>query len=392
MAEKVLARLTAPGPKRMLALDGGGIRGAIALGFLEKIEKILRDRHGNPNLLLCDYFDLIGGTSTGAIIATMLATGRSVSELIELYNNLGGKIFGDKYSVLQIGAKLKASYDDAPLQAELKNIFGDIHLGDDAIRTGVCVTAKRADTFSTWAMINHPKAKYFEPARPGEIGNKDYLLREVVRASTAAPTYFLPQRINIGNRQATFIDGGISMANNPALQLFLVATLKGFPFHWPIGADKLMLVSIGTGTFTKVVDAEKIAGNNMLEWAATIPDMFMEDATFQNQLLLQYLSESPTAIEIDSEVGDLKGDVLTGKPALHYLRYQAYLEQPDTLPDGAQEDKPHLPFDDETIVKMRQMDKAEMVGQMMQVGRIYAQKKVDAGHFPTVFDLVKTTV
>lgn len=392
MSKKLLARLTAPGPKRMLALDGGGIRGAVSLGFIERIESLLRERHNNPDLLLCDYFDLIGGTSTGAIIATLLATGRSSAELVEMYTSLGGKIFGDKYSLFQIGNKMKANYDDKPLQEELKKLFGDIRLGDDAIQTGLNINAKRADTFSTWSMINHPKAKYYEPQEEGELGNKDYLLREVVRASTAAPTYFLPQTINIGNREATFIDGGVSMANNPALQLFLLATLKGFPFHWQTGADKLMLVSIGTGTYTKVVDACKVADNNMLEWASTVPDMLMDDATYQNQLILQYLSQSPTAIQIDSEVGDLHDDVLTGKPALHYLRYQAYLEQPKTLPDGTQEDKPHLPFDDKTILKLREMDKAEMVKELLQVGRIYAQKTVEAGHFPVAFDLKRTAV
>lgn len=391
MSDKILARLTASGPKRMLALDGGGIRGAISLGFLEKIESLLRERHNNPNLLLCDYYDLIGGTSTGAIIATLLATGHSVSEVVTLYSSLGQKIFGDKYGVFEIGNKLRANYDDQPLQDELKKLFGEIRLGGDEIHTGICINAKRADTFSTWSMINHPKAKYFEPAKEGELGNKDYLLREVVRASTAAPTFFLPQRINIGNREATFIDGGVSMANNPGLQLFLIATLKGFPFRWPMGADQLMLTSIGTGTYTKVVDAEKMAKNNMLNWAATIPDMFMEDATYHNQLLLQYLSQSPTAIEIDSEVGDLHDDVLTGKPALHYLRYQAYLEQPKTRRDGTQEDKPHLPFDDKTIEKMREMDKAEMVDDLLQVGRIYAQKTVLDSHFPAAFNLPGVT-
>lgn len=392
MSEQLLHRLTAPGPKRILGIDGGGIRGAIALGFIERIESLLRERHNNPSLLLCDYFDLIGGTSTGAIIATLLATGRSSAEMIDLYKSLGGKIFGDKYSLFQIGNKLKASYDDKPLQEELRKLFGDIRLGDAAIRTGLNINAKRADTFSTWALINHPKAKYYEPQKEGELGNKDYLLREVVRASTAAPTYFLPQMINIGDREAAFIDGGVSMANNPAMQLFLIATLKGFPFQWPIGADRLLLTSIGTGTYTKRVDATKIADNNMLDWAATVPDMLMTDASDHNQLLLQFLSQSPTAIEIDSEIGDLHNDVLTGKPALHYLRYQAYLEQPRTLPSGEQEDKPHLPFDEKTILKMREMDKAEMVDALLQVGRIYAQKKVEAGHFPEVFDLKQQPV
>ena len=74
------ARLSAKGPKRILALDGGGIRGAITLGFLEQIERTLAERHEREGIMpkadfrLHHYFDLIGGTSTGSIIAALLAT------------------------------------------------------------------------------------------------------------------------------------------------------------------------------------------------------------------------------------------------------------------------------------------------------------------------------
>ena len=72
--------LLSPGRKRILALDGGGVRGILSLAYLERIEGFLRDRHG-PNYRICDWYDLIGGTSTGSIIATGLALGMSVSEL-----------------------------------------------------------------------------------------------------------------------------------------------------------------------------------------------------------------------------------------------------------------------------------------------------------------------
>ena len=74
-------RLSSSGPKQILALDGGGIRGALTVGFLARIEQILRERHGRPDLLFCDYFDLIGGTSTGAIIAAALSIGMSADEV-----------------------------------------------------------------------------------------------------------------------------------------------------------------------------------------------------------------------------------------------------------------------------------------------------------------------
>src|SRR5688572_28145857 len=82
------------GLKRILALDGGGVRGILTLGYLARIEKILRQRSGgDPAFRLSDYFDLIGGTSTGSIIAAALPLGFTVEELRALYMSLAKEIF-----------------------------------------------------------------------------------------------------------------------------------------------------------------------------------------------------------------------------------------------------------------------------------------------------------
>src|SRR6185295_20048201 len=83
----------AKAPKRILALDGGGIRGILTLEYLGVIENMLRKRSGRNDFLLCDYFDLIGGTSTGSIIAAALACGMSVAQLKALYAELGPYVF-----------------------------------------------------------------------------------------------------------------------------------------------------------------------------------------------------------------------------------------------------------------------------------------------------------
>jgi len=90
----------ANGAKKILSLDGGGIRGALTLGYLKKIETILREKENDPNLLLCDYFDLIGGTSTGSIIAAGLAIGKTVDEIAELYMNWAAKFSAKRKSGL----------------------------------------------------------------------------------------------------------------------------------------------------------------------------------------------------------------------------------------------------------------------------------------------------
>src|SRR5690348_12023103 len=80
-------------PRKILALDGGGIRGVITLEILLEIETQLRNKLGNPNLTLSDYFDYIGGTSTGAIIAAGMALGKSVEEMLNFYDQYGAQMF-----------------------------------------------------------------------------------------------------------------------------------------------------------------------------------------------------------------------------------------------------------------------------------------------------------
>ncbi|WP_373496996.1 patatin-like phospholipase family protein [Aquiflexum sp.] len=308
-------------PKRILSLDGGGIRGALTLGFLKKIETILQEKHGKDYLLF-DHFDLIGGTSTGSIIAAALATGKTVDEIKELYMELGGVIFGDKrnfWKPWDTFKYLKAKYDYKALEDSLRNAFGNITLGSDELKTGLCIVAKRADTNSVWPLINHPYGRFYDSV---DGRNKDIQLWQAIRASSAAPTYFAPQMIDVGDGQrAAFVDGGVSMANNPSLTLLMVATLTGFPFHWPLSEDKITLVSVGTGYSVFKKHVGKIEKAWMKTWAKDVPNMLMQDASWQNQIVLQWLSNSPTAHSIDMEIDKLDGDYLAGKPMLKYLRY-----------------------------------------------------------------------
>lgn len=365
------------GPKRILALDGGGIRGALTLGYLERIEALLREKSGNQELLLCDYFDLIGGTSTGSIIAAGLATGMSVAQIRAHYMTLGGDIFGDKHdwwNPLETFNYLRGRFDHYKLEASLREVFGDITLGSELIRTGLCIVAKRADTNSTWPLNNHPKSKFFK----GKLGNNANIpLWQAVRASSAAPTYFVPQMIDIGNGQrAAFVDGGVSMANNPALTLLMVATLKGFPFRWELGADKLCVVSVGTGYSVFRKQVGDIEEANLLSWAVHVPEMLMQDANWHNQIMLQWLSESPTAKVIDSEMGNLSGDLVAGKPMISYLRYNLALTQQELKTLGLR--KKITP---ELIDNLADMSRSENRELLFTIGQKAAQKEVLLEHF-----------
>ncbi len=365
----LVERLTAKTPKRMLALDGGGIRGAMTLGFLERMEQILRSRYQKPDLKLCDYFDLIGGTSTGSIIASGLAIGMNASELKQIYLEIGGKVFGRKK-----WKKWEALFDSQPLIEKLEDVFKEITLGGSAIKTGLCVVTKRADTGSTWPLINHPNGKYYE-------FNKDLLLREIVRASTAAPTYFVPEKIDIGpDTSGAFVDGGVSMANNPALQLFLIATLKGYGFQWSTGEDNLLLVSVGTGVWDHCSDVDTVTQGRLWDWAREVPSMLMDDASWQNQLILHYLSRSKTPWTIDSEIGDLSDDLLVPDPILTYLRYDVRMA-PSTLETiGLAELTPKL-------ADLKKMEEASNRYDLAIIGEKAAAIQVQDNHFPPAFDL-----
>lgn len=365
----LLQRLRAPGPKRILALDGGGIRGALTLGYLKRIEAILRTRYERPELRLGDYFDLIGGTSTGAIIAAGLAIGMSAEEIERIYLDFGGQVFSRSRGF----GLLRGRYDEAPLKAKLQEFFKEIRLGGNEVRTGLCIVTKRADTNSTWPLLNHPEGRYYRY-------NRDMLLREVVRASTAAPTYFDPQDLSFpssaGLISGQFVDGGVSMHNNPAMLLFLIATLDGFPFHWPTGEHDLLVVSIGTGFWEITGRAGKRAWN----WGRNVPAMLMDDATWYNQLLLQYLSRSPTACLIDREIGDLRNDLLGGRPLLTYLRYNARLDRDGFTSLG-------LPELAAKLKQLRAMDDAANRDDLNRIGQAAAERQVLPQHFPTAFDL-----
>lgn len=321
---KLLDRLTSDSPKRILSLDGGGIRGALSLGYLKKIETILREKENNPNYVLSDYFDLIGGTSTGAIIATLLALGKEVDEIKDIYMELGGEIFAGKrnwWNPLETFRFFKAEFSETSLINSLKRHVGDMTLGSDKIKTGLCIVAKRADTNSTWFLLNHPNGKFYD-------SNKNILLWQALRATSAAPSYFIPQTIDVGNgEKAAFVDGGVSMANNPSLGLFMVATMKGFPYQWKLGEDRLTLISVGTGYTEYRKHTKQIDESWLLSWAKNVPDMLMQDASWQNQILLQWFSKSPTTKHIDLQMGDLQEDCLYEKPILNYLRFNICLSE-----------------------------------------------------------------
>jgi patatin-like phospholipase/acyl hydrolase len=111
LRERYEARSKAGGPYRLLALDGGGIRGLITLVVLVRLEELLAKAWNDPDFRLCQFFDCIGGTSTGSIIATGLARGMSAKELLTFYQEFGNAVFTKR----NLFERWKSLYGNGPL-------------------------------------------------------------------------------------------------------------------------------------------------------------------------------------------------------------------------------------------------------------------------------------
>jgi uncharacterized protein len=364
-------------PKRILSLDGGGIRGILTLEYLGVIESMLRMRSRRDDFGLCDYFDLIGGTSTGSIIAAGLACGMSVDRLKQLYRDLGKTVFVSKiYRKGILAPKFPSERVQKALDAQLG---AETTLDGDRIRTGLMIMTKRLDTGSAWPVHNHPNARYAQ--QDGKL-----LLTQVVRASTAAPTYFEPQTIGIASRDGrvvngVFVDGGVSPFNDPALQLLMLAVLEGHGFQWAAGKDNLLLISLGTGTYKKTFRSEELGRVAAAQGVRSLLSL-MDDCARLNHCMLQWLTHCLTPWQIDRAVLSMEGDSKSGPQLATYARYNVLLEPGWMKTEMDMEQTPG------ELAKIAEMDNPANMDELARIGEVAAKKQVKPEHFPAAFDIM----
>ncbi len=111
--------------KRILALDGGGIRGVFSLAVLLRMQTLLREWYGKPDMVLADHFDLFAGTSTGAIIATSLCWGMTVDSVLDIYVKFGGAMFTPVPWYRPVKKFFVARYEAKPLGEILRRVFSE---------------------------------------------------------------------------------------------------------------------------------------------------------------------------------------------------------------------------------------------------------------------------
>lgn len=354
--------------RKLLALDGGGIRGAISIEILAQIEQLVRARHGEK-LVLADYFDYVAGTSTGAIIATCIALGMSVKEIREFYVRCGP----DMFTQAGLLNRLRYKFEDEPLAAKLKEVIGaNTQFGDSRLRTLLMMVMRNATTDSPWPLSNNPAARYNKDATRADC-NLHLPLWQLVRASTAAPTYFPPEQIPVGENTFVFVDGGITMYNNPAFQLFLMATAEPYRLQWPAAEDRMLLVSIGTGTSPGAKASLKPSDMHLLYNASSIPSALMNAALNEQDLLCRMFGRCLAGDPIDREVGDLIGTAGPVKDRLFtYVRYNATLTTEGLQALGLGHIRP---------ADVQMLDSTAALPQLQEIGRTVAAKDVVATHF-----------
>ena len=370
----------APRPRRLLALDGGGIRGVLTLQVLIRMEEMLAEESGRgEEFRLCDFFDYIGGTSTGAIIAAGLATGRSARWLSEFYKEVGPAMF-EKAFILQ---RLKNLYKSEPLTEKLKQVFGaETTLGSDSLRSLLLVVTRNVTTDSPWPISSNPFARYNAPDRHDR--NSQIPLWQLVRASTAAPVFFPPEVVQWDpadpSKAFLFEDGGLTPYNNPAFLLVRMATQRAYHLGWQTGEQNLLVVSIGTGSAPKS-DADVWSGaKNAFSNLVSFPAALMYGAQVDQDVNCRVVGRCVHGAEIDRELGDLVPRGEDGRPVpvsvdlgrqFLYARYNAELSSSWLAARGLGD------IDPGTVA---QLDSVAHIDDLVRVGRALAEE-VRPEHF-----------
>jgi patatin-like phospholipase/acyl hydrolase len=267
--------------RKILALDGGGIKGLMTAIVLRDIERQLPGAEStdlNKTNIIKDHFDLVAGTSTGSILAAAICTGRSLNTIVELYENKGQTIFqpnlklwGNRVMRAFSQGVSHPKHSDKGLAKELKAEFsngrGAIKLGSKLIKTPLLIQAFDATLHEPIVFKSH---------HCDDKSDKDLNLWEVVKASSSAPTFFPSHSLQYRDHKElhAMIDGGV-FANNPSM----IALSEAFSLGWDDN-ENILLVSLGTSEeIAQGISAKKGKELGAMEWALPLFEIFMGGAS-----------------------------------------------------------------------------------------------------------------
>lgn len=302
--------------KRVLSLDGGGIRGIIPALVIAHLER----KTGKP---ACELFDLIVGTSTGGILALGLALqdeeGRpllAAKRMVALYERHGGEIFEQSLwrKLRTVGGIFEEAYSHRALEAVLEHYFGHRRLSDcgvPAMVTSYDIQNRRTVFMKSW-----------------HAEHAGLLCSDAARATSAAPTYFEPAQLNWAEESRTLIDGGVFM-NSPAVSAYAEAR-KLFP------DASIAMLSLGTGELTRPIPYEQARTWGSALWVMSLLDCMFDgvskaaDHQMRSFLGEQYLRlQTPLAYASDDMDDASRGNIRNLKQTARELikREEAALDR-----------------------------------------------------------------
>jgi uncharacterized protein len=311
--------------KKILSIDGGGIRGVIPAVLLAEIER----RTGRP---IAETFDLVAGTSTGGILALGLTkpgangTARyTASELVGLYEAEGATIFRrDPWRrFIALENLLDEKYPATGIEAVLKDYFADTRMSQAL--TEVLVTSYDIERRQPYLFKRHKAQK--DPRR-------EWPMWQAARATSAAPTYFEPAKLTFKGTQdyLALVDGGL-YANNPAMCGYVEARKL-----WPKDND-FLVVSLGTGELTRRIPYDQAKNWGLAKWAQPIMGVVFDG-----------VSDA-----VDYQLRDLCADEATRVSQYH--RFQVWLtEGNDDMDDASRTNIRVLKLLAENLVDQRDAD------------------------------------
>jgi patatin-like phospholipase/acyl hydrolase len=292
--------------RRILSIDGGGIKGVFPAAFLANIEQAI----GHS---AADYFDLIVGTSTGGIIALGLGLGLGANEILSLYQNHADAIFPRRNVFGRIAQLLWPKYDSAPLRAALERTFANRRLGESRRRLVIPSFNLETGQVYNWKTAHHPRLEH------------DYLRTavDVAMSTAAAPTYFPTYRTAAG---VPLVDGGV-WANNP----IAVAVVEAIGvLKWPLA--EIRVLSLGCTFSPMQAGRARFQGVGIGYWATRLADLFLTAQSTSSLGMAQHLVSDRRHIRRISPVIGMKL-ALDNTVEIPSLIGLAYSEARNDLPD-----------------------------------------------------------
>ncbi len=353
--------------RRILSIDGGGIRGLIAVEVLSSIEAILRLRYAKPDLVLADHFDMVAGTSTGAIIATAISLGMSCDAIRSFYLDSGAKMFEHAHFY----ERFKYKYKDEMLSEQLRSVFGaDTLLGSEKLLCVLMMIVRNSNADETWTITNNPLSPYNAQVR-GER-QLDLPLWQLVRASAAAPSFFPPEVVQLGGRELVLIDGSVSSYCNPAFQAFIQATAAPFGLNWKTGPGALELVSVGTGLAPHSRSDLHSKDVNLLYDATVLPASLILSSVIEQDFLCRLFGVCHHGIPMDKNLGDMVGMAAPGGAKLFdYVRYNVELTERGLDALG---------LADIEAQSVQMIDSVAHIDSLTRIGKALAARDVQTAH------------